>query len=352
MKTIAMQTASKSYEIKVGKGLLDMAGSLAAQVRTPEKAMIVTDSTVDRLYSGRLISSLEGAGFDTVKYVFPAGERSKNSETLLELLNFMARSRMTRADTLFALGGGVTGDLGGLAAALYMRGIGLVQVPTTLLACVDSSIGGKTAIDLEAGKNLAGVFYQPELVICDSETLLSLPESEYSNGCAEVIKYAMIKDPSLSQALCAPEKAGIDRIITRCVQIKGDVVSADERETGERRILNFGHTFGHAIEKCSGYAIPHGSAVAVGMSLITNACVKLGLCEQSCLSKLRDMLERCKLPSETEFSEKELFEAVLSDKKRASDRITLVVPREVGNCELSDVPLSQARQFLRLGLGV
>jgi 3-dehydroquinate synthase len=288
------------------------------------------------------------AGFETVKFVFPAGEKSKNVPTLLSLLNFMAGGRITRDSTVFALGGGVVGDLAGLAASLYMRGVGLVQLPTTLLAAVDSSVGGKTAVDLPAGKNLMGAFYQPDLVICDTDTLGTLPDSEFSNGCAEVIKYAFISDASILDML---DGSRIDELISRCVAIKRDIVTADEHDRGERQLLNFGHTFGHAIEKCSGYTIPHGSAVAAGMVIMATAAVNKGLCDTISLELLKTALRSCGLPVETHYSEAELFDTIQSDKKRSSDRITLVVPRRFGLCELTEVTLDIAREFLRLGMG-
>jgi len=349
MKTVFVNPPSKTYEVKIGSGLLVKAGELAAKVHTPANAVIITDSTVDKLYAETLTNALRTAGYTVFKTVIPAGEQSKNAETLLKTLNFMAESRLTRADTVFALGGGVVGDLAGLAAALFMRGIGLVQIPTTLLATVDSSIGGKTAIDLTTGKNLIGAFYQPDLVICDTDTLKTLPKSEFSNGCAEVIKYGFIRDAAIFDLLSADD---FDReaVITRCVEIKRDVVCADERDTGERQLLNFGHTFGHAVEQRSNFTLPHGSAVAVGMALMTKAAVKKGLCDPVCLDILKNLLNQYNLPSSTAFSEDEIFDTVLTDKKRLSDKLTLVVPRKPGHCDLMKLPIDEVREFLHLGL--
>ncbi len=349
MNTVLVNPPSKTYEVKIGPGLLAKAGELAASVRTPANAVIVTDSTVNRLYAEMLTSSLQAAGFTVFKSVIPAGEQSKNAKILIDTLNFMAECRLTRADTVFALGGGVVGDLAGLAAALFMRGIGLVQLPTTLLAAVDSSVGGKTAIDLKTGKNLVGAFYQPDLVICDTETLKTLPQSEFSNGCAEVIKYGFIRDASLFDRLLS-DFFDAQTVITRCVEIKRDIICADERDTGERQLLNFGHTFGHAVEQRSDFTIPHGSTVAIGMALMTTAAVKKGLCDPVCLDILKTLLARYHLPSSTAFSESELFDAVLVDKKRLSDQLTLAVPRRPGRCDLIKLPVSEVRAFLRLGL--
>lgn len=349
MKTVSVTTPHKNYEVKIGRSLLSEAGALTSAVRKPGKAVIVTDSNVDKLYSDKLTASLMNAGFEPFKFVIPAGESSKNTANLIELLNFMAGSALTRADTVFALGGGVTGDLAGLASSLYMRGTGLVQLPTSLLADVDSSVGGKTAVDLEAGKNLVGTFYQPDLVICDIETLNTLPVSELSNGYAEVIKYGMIKDPTLLN-FANTDSTVTEEMISRCVEIKRDVVGADENDSGIRKILNFGHTFGHAVEKCSSYTIPHGSAVAIGMAIITRACVKTGLCKEDCLSGLMAALKAKGLPRSSPFGAEELFKAALSDKKRSSDKLTLVVLSKIGECALLEASLSEAKELLKLGI--
>ncbi len=310
--------------------------------------MVVTDSHVDALYTKPLLASLAQAGLTAHTFVFPAGEPSKNQRTLFALLERLAGLRFNRSDAVVALGGGVVGDLAGLAAALYMRGMRFVQLPTTLLAAVDSSVGGKVAIDLPAGKNLVGAFYQPEFVLCDTDTLQTLPPCEWANGQAEVIKYAVLQAPDLLRRLQGGQ--GWDGVISRCVAIKRDLVCADERETGQRKLLNFGHTFGHAIEQVSAYTVPHGSAVAIGMVLIMRAAVKKGLCDPSCLPQLQQALRTCGLPTATEYGLDALYAAVLSDKKRSADTITLVIPREFGRCQLTPVPLSQVRDLLALGL--
>lgn len=347
MKTVCVNAPSKSYEVLIGAGLLSQAGERICALRGKGTVMVVTDSTVDRLYSAPLLGALHAAGCTTEKFVFPAGEGSKTPATLFALLSAMADAHLTRTDTVAALGGGVVGDLAGLAAALYMRGIGLVQLPTTLLAAVDSSVGGKTAIDLPTGKNLAGTFYQPDLVLCDTDTLSSLPPAEFSNGCAEVIKYAVLQDASILSML--RRKDAMEQMIARCVSIKREIVCADERDVGMRQLLNFGHTFAHAIEQCSGYTIPHGSAVAVGMVLVTRAAAAQGLCSREVLTKLQSALAECNLPTNTDFTTDALFSAVLCDKKRTGGQITLVIPRKIGQCELHRVSLAGAKEFLHLG---
>lgn len=349
-QTIKINTASKAYDVIIGTGLLDRAGELSKTVIKPCKTVIVSDSNVSRLYLGRLKSSLEKAGFEVISFIFPAGEQSKNSETLFELLEYMAENGLTRNDAVFALGGGVTGDVAGFAAAIYMRGIRFIQLPTTLLAAVDSSVGGKTGIDLKAGKNLAGAFWQPELVVCDTDLLNTLPEVQISDGWSEIVKYSIIRDRELFDILLNDAKPEPGAVIARCVGIKRDIVTEDEKETGLRMLLNFGHTVGHAIEKCSDYRISHGQAVAIGMAVITRAAVKMGLCGPDCLAGLLSLLKKYKLPDSTDIPGDKLFEAMLSDKKRGSGGLTLVVPEEIGRCVLKTMSLDKVREMLRLGL--
>ncbi|MDY3868379.1 MAG: 3-dehydroquinate synthase [Pyramidobacter sp.] len=335
MDSVRVLAPSKSYYVHIGAGLLDVCGEIAKPLRGGGQALVVSDSNVAPLYASRTMQSLERAGFSPSLHVFPAGEQSKNAQSLLEILTRMAQLRMTRGDTLFALGGGVTGDLGGLAASLYMRGIGLVQLPTSLLAAVDSSVGGKTAIDLEEGKNLVGTFYQPDLVLYDSGTAATLPPQQTANGFGEIIKTGFITDADLFEA-AARESITSEQtadIVRRCVEIKRDVVRQDEKETGLRQILNFGHTFGHAVEKCARFSVPHGFCVAEGMLTITAACAARGICSRRTLDRLSGALARRGVPRTADFSAKELYSAMLSDKKRSSNAVTLVIPRKIGSVE-------------------
>ena len=343
--------ASREYDVHIGSGLLDELGARAAQVLRGRSAVIVTDSNVAPLYLDRALASMRAAGFNAEGYVIPAGEASKCGTTYLNLVNYLAGRRLTRADGLIALGGGVVGDLTGFAAATYLRGVGLIQVPTTLLACVDSSVGGKTAIDLPAGKNLCGAFYQPWLVLCDPETIESLPDSVLSDGCAEVIKYGMLGDGKLLHSLLDTHiKDQMEAVIARCVEMKRDVVEGDEFDTGRRQLLNLGHTFAHSIEKLSDYTIPHGSAVAVGMQIITRAAVRKGLCPRDCLDALEALLKKYNLPLETQYSPEQLAEVALSDKKRKGDTLTLVVPCAFGESTLRPVPVAELADWARSGL--
>ena len=343
--------ASREYDVHISSGLLDELGARATQVLRGRNAVIVTDSNVAPLYLDRALSSMRAAGFNAEGYVIPAGEASKCGTTYLNLVNYLAERRLTRADGLIALGGGVVGDLTGFAAATYLRGVGLIQVPTTLLACVDSSVGGKTAIDLPAGKNLCGAFYQPWLVLCDPETIKTLPDSVLSDGCAEVIKYGMLGDGELLRKLQEVHiRDQLEAVIARCVEMKRDVVESDEFDTGRRQLLNLGHTFAHSIEKLSDYTIPHGSAVAVGMQIITRAAVRKGLCPRDCLDALEALLKKYKLPTETQYSPEQLAEVALSDKKRKGDALTLVVPCAFGESALRPVPVAELADWARAGL--
>ena len=344
-------SASKQYDVLTGAGLFDELGARAAEVLRGQSAVVVSDTNVAPLYLDRALDSLRAAGFRAERFVFPAGEASKCPGTYIELLNFLAERRLTRADALIALGGGVVGDLTGFAAATYLRGIASVQVPTTLLACVDSSVGGKTAIDLPAGKNLVGAFYQPDLVLCDTELLRSLPEAVFSDGCAEVIKYGMLGSAELLGRLReAPIGDQLEYVVSKCVDMKREVVEGDEFDTGRRQLLNLGHTFAHSIEAESGYAIPHGRAVAMGMRLITRAAVEKGFCPADCLRVLDELLEKHGLPLHTDLSAEALAEGALSDKKRAGDTLTLAVPCAMGQSMLHPVPVSELVEWARAGL--
>jgi 3-dehydroquinate synthase len=322
MRTVSVQ-ASKSYDITIGEGLLSGIG---------EFAVVVTDDTVAALY---------GKYFSCPIFVFTNGEQSKTIETLASLLNFLAEYKVTRNDTIAALGGGGVGDLTGFAAACYMRGIKFAQIPTTLLAMVDSSVGGKTGINLPAGKNLAGAFHQPEAVFCDISTLGTLSDEIFHDGCAEIIKYGVLADRKLFDT---PIRENLENVIARCVEIKRDIVSEDEFETGKRKLLNFGHTVGHAIEKVSGYTITHGCAVAAGMAIVARASG----CRDA--PEIVNMLERYHLPTNTIYSAKELAEACLSDKKRDGGYITMIFPERIGKCVLKDVPVSELESLINRGL--
>ena len=352
MTTVTVR-ASRPYEVTIGRGLLDTVGRQAAGQWKGRSAAVVSDSTVAPLYLNRVKDSLERAGFRVHSFVFPAGEDQKNGGTYLKLLEFLAARRLTRADGLIALGGGVVGDLAGFAAATFLRGIGFLQLPTTLLAAVDSSVGGKTAIDLTNGKNLAGAFYQPQAVLCDLDTLDTLPAEVFADGCAEVIKYGMVGDPALLARLETVDfRADPEELVARCVAQKRDLVEQDEFDTGARQLLNLGHTLGHGVEACSGYTVSHGRAVAIGMTLVTRAAVAFGRCPAEVLPRLRRLLERYGLPDATAYSAQALYEKTLSDKKRSGDTISLVVPIAWGASQLVRIPVSELPAWIERGLGL
>lgn len=343
--------ASRTYEMLIGEGILSDAGVFCKEALGGIcRLCIVSDDTVAELYLNTLKSSLEREGFAVESFVFPHGEASKSTETLVALWEHLAEHRLTRSDALIALGGGVVGDLCGFAAATFLRGIRFVQIPTTLLAAVDSSVGGKTAVDLRAGKNLVGAFHQPSIVIFDTKTLDTLPREIFADGCAEVVKYGVINDRAMFDSLAKNIPTNIDEVVAACVGHKADIVEADEFDRGERQLLNLGHTFGHAIEACSNLTVSHGSAVAIGMVMATRAAIRLGLCPEEDLVSLTSLLTELGLPTECPFSAEELTRVALSDKKRSGAKISLVLPFGIGDCRLYPVSVDALSSIIEKGL--
>ncbi len=339
------------YRVSIGRNILESCGERLREIISPCKMAVVTDSNVAPLYLDRVAKSLQSVGFSVCSFVFPAGEASKNIDTFSRILEFLAEEHITRSDCVVALGGGVVGDTAGFSSAAYLRGIRYVQLPTTLLAAVDSSVGGKTAIDLRAGKNLAGAFLQPTAVLCDVDCLNTLSDDIFSDGAAEVIKTGILADEGMLAALesnCLYTNPA--EIIKRCVQYKAGVVERDEREQGERRLLNLGHTVGHAIEKCSGYTIPHGHSVAVGTAIIARASARLGWTEHSVAGRICSCLAAHGLAIDTSLDAEQLTAAALSDKKRLGDSITLVIPERIGHCVLKAIPIEQLNAVIAAGL--
>lgn len=349
MKTVSVH-ASRSYEIRIGRGLLQGAGEQIRTVTDAKKVMLVSDDAVWPLYGGAVRRSLETAGLTVCSFVFPHGESSKCACTYLELLDALCAQQLTRKDAIAALGGGVAGDLAGFAASTYLRGIGFIQIPTTLLAMVDSSVGGKTAIDLPTGKNLAGTFYQPWLVLCDPDCLTTLPEEIFRDGCAEVIKYAVLGNaPFFDDLRAGSAHAQLEHIIETCVTMKRDIVAQDEFDRGQRQLLNLGHTFGHGIEACSGFAVSHGGAVAIGMAMMVRAAAAFGLCTEKTRDTVVDILRQYDLPVDCAFCAEDMLPTVLHDKKAAGDTINLIVPTAVGQCRIVKTPASEIMDWLRAG---
>lgn len=344
MNTITVH-ASKDYNVTIGSGVLGQLGEIVRRTTAAETVCLVTDTNVRFLHAGSAIKSLTDAELRLCSISFPAGEASKTAENYLLLLKTLAKEGLTRADCVIALGGGVVGDLAGFAAATYLRGIAYIQVPTTLLAMVDSSVGGKTGIDLEGGKNQVGAFHQPHAVLCDTDILCTLPESIFRDGCAEVIKYGVLYDPELFTHL---ETTGMafDRayVISRCVELKRNAVEADEFDRGQRKLLNFGHTIGHAIEKCSNYTVTHGQAVAIGMAMVCRAAS----CRDN--SRILALLEKFCLPIKTDCSAVALANAAFSDKKRSGGNVELIIPKAIGDCRLVSAPIDKLQAFIEKGL--
>ncbi len=339
MKKIRINT-SCPYDVLIERGSIADCGKYIAEVAKSKKAAIITDDIVEKLYGETVMTSMRDNGFDCTLFSFKNGEASKNLATLSSIYDFLCESSITRNDIIIALGGGVVGDITGFAAATYLRGVEFVQIPTTLLAQIDSSVGGKTAIDLSCGKNLAGAFKQPALVICDSDTLRTLSEEILSDGMAEAIKYGMIRDEQLfgliEQHNLADVDSVMDEIVYTCIDIKRDVVEHDEFDRGERMILNFGHTIGHAIEGWHNYTdYTHGKGVAAGMCIITRRFVP----ELS--ARLEGCVKAYNLPVSTEADMHELLPFCSKDKKRESGSISYIVCEKIGKADIRKTTVSE-----------
>lgn len=343
----------KPYKVHIGHGLLDEVGTQLAQIHRPCQAMVVSDSNVAPLYLERLSKSLRGAGFRVLTSVVPAGETSKSFAVLEQLMNDWSLAGMHRSDLVVALGGGVVGDLAGFAASCYQRGIPFVQVPTTLLAAVDSSVGGKTAIDIAAGKNLVGAFYQPLAVYCDVDLIATMDDAFFADGVAESIKYGVLHHPALFDRLAEKQlmkdAADLAEIVDICVSYKNRIVSEDEFEKGTRQLLNLGHTFAHAIEQLSDFATSHGHAVAIGLAMMARASMRKGWCSERTARRIELALTENKLPLNTDYDVDAILEICRRDKKAGASAITIVVPQAIGECALRTVSYDELRTLITLG---
>ena len=351
MKTIDVP-ASRPYRVHIDAGALTALGETVRTLCPKAKiAVVVSDDTVFPLHGDKAVAALSDAGFEADAYIVPHGEASKTADTLVALLNFLTERRITRSDVLVALGGGMIGDLTGFAAAVYMRGIDYIQCPTTLLSAVDSSVGGKTAVDLPAGKNLMGAFWQPRSVLCDTDALATLPEAVFADGCAEVVKTAIIFDPALFDEL-SRDGLRFDReaVIARCVGHKRDVVAEDEFDTGRRALLNLGHTLGHAVEACSSFTLSHGRSVAIGTATVCRAAAKAGYADADLPAAVEALLRKFGLPTETELTIDELMPVMLSDKKRSGGTVNVVVPERIGHCSVRPMTADELHAFMEAGL--
>lgn len=342
--------AGNPYDIFIEKGLLSKAGQFIRPLTVARRVFLVTDSNVLSLYENTVRLSLEDAGFQVVTHVFPAGESSKQASTVLEMVSHMAEAGLTRKDLVVALGGGVTGDMAGFAAAIYLRGIPFVQIPTTLLSQMDSSVGGKTGVDLPQGKNLCGAFHQPLLVLIDPDVLDTLPRHFFYDGLVEAIKHGCIKSRPLFDKIKGNDPHDfIEALIFESVTIKRLVVEKDETEQGERALLNFGHTIGHAIEKCHNFVgVSHGEAVGIGMVMVSEISEKLGFTKPGTAQEIKQVLSHFNLPVIDNTPVSQLAAAMGMDKKRDGSGINFVFLREIGDSFIHPVPLDEIEGLLKL----
>ncbi len=327
--------AGKGYDVVVGENIISNAGDLIKDVLSPNKIAIITDDNVDKLYADVLEKSLSDAGFSIVKFVFTAGESSKNLKTYGQIIEFLAQNELTRADAVVALGGGVVGDMAGFVASTYLRGIKYVQIPTTLLSQIDSSVGGKTAVDLPQGKNLVGAFYQPSLVICDVSVLRDLPKDVYLDGMGELAKYAIL-DKNIYNELIKEDRDLI-KLVKMSIDYKRKVVEEDEFEQSIRKFLNLGHTPCHGIEKVSDYTISHGKAVGMGLKIMTASALKKGYINLEVYNDLVAMLDATVGGENCPFDAKTLAKNALKDKKRDKNMITVVTIHGIGDARLETI---------------
>lgn len=347
MPELIARTATSDYQVLIQQGALGRLGEVTAANCRGRMAVVVTDDQVAPLYLKQTCAALRSSGFTCASLVLPAGEKIKTMEYLSQLFSFFHEQGLSRIDPVIALGGGVIGDLAGFAAATYLRGVPLIQVPTTLLAQVDSSIGGKTAVDLPQGKNLVGAFYQPRAVVMDPILLHTLPRRRMSDGLAEVIKYGLIADLELLQQV-EQKTFDLEWVVTRCVNIKIHVVTQDEKDSGERMLLNFGHTIGHALEKVTGYTgYSHGEAVAVGMVTAAEMGERLGLTQSGTAKRVRSLLSQYQLPLKAEVAFADLASAVHSDKKRLGGLIHFIFLRQAGEAFIQPIEPEKLEQALR-----
>lgn len=351
---VTVEIPNHPYEIWIEKGNLTQAGKWLSQLWKPQKVVIVTDNHVGSLYAETVKLSLEAEGFEVAVFDFLEGEASKNLVTVQKVYAFLSQFGMTRSDGILALGGGVVGDLAGFVASTYMRGVHFVQVPTSLTAQVDSSIGGKTGVNTASAKNMVGTFAQPDGVLIDPETLKTLGKRELIEGMGEVVKYAFIKDLflyDLLESLSGDTEsilAQAEKIIYHSCQVKRELVVADEKDNGVRLLLNFGHTIGHAIELIAGYGqVMHGEAVAIGMVQISQVAEKKGLVEAGLTHKIKTMNQKFGLPiSYDKWYEEELYTALTHDKKARGKQINIVLVPQVGQAIIHPIPIEEMKEYL------
>ena len=352
MKSIHIDLGKDSYDIQIENGLLDRAGEYICNLTKSQTLAVISDTSVDGLYGERLEQALRKANYHVRRIVFPAGEKYKCADSLLHLYQELSDAGITRSDCIIAFGGGVVGDLGGFAAATFLRGVPFIQIPTTIIAQVDSSVGGKVGIDLPSGKNQAGSFYQPKGVLIDPDLLRSLPLRFIHDGLGEVIKYGCISDEELFNLLESLDDTTIsahwEEIIERCCATKGRIVERDVLDLGERMLLNFGHTIGHAVERCYGYGYyTHGEGVAAGMAMLTGTTEQMGLTEPGTTDRLCRVLEKYGLPTDVQASADDLLRYIGNDKKKRGNCMTLVILKKIGHSELLPVSADELPKYIR-----
>ena len=336
----------KPYDVYVGSDILKNLGNLS--IKNYTSIAVVTDENVDKYYGKICMEALKGKGLKPLKYVIKPGEKSKSIEEYTKLLNFLGENEFDRNSLLIALGGGVVGDLTGFVAATYMRGISFAQVPTSLLAMVDSSVGGKTAINLDCGKNTAGAFYQPDFVLCDVKCLETLPDYYMKDGLGEVIKYGILEGGELFEKLSKALPNDKSKIISSCIKIKRKIVAEDEFDKGVRQLLNLGHTIAHGCEKLSGYSISHGCAVAAGIYAISKIAAENGICTEDTLKNIENIFRFHQFNLEMNYTYSEIFDTIKHDKKKNGDSINIIFPRKIGSCGIYKLNFDKFREMFLL----
>ena len=343
---------SKNYKVYIGNGLIKNIGNLL-EPNEYKKYFLLTDDNVNDLYGDKIESYLKDQGKEIIKYIIPSGEDSKSLNMAENILEFMAENQIARSDVLLAFGGGVVGDLGGFIAGIYQRGMDYIQIPTTLLAAVDSSVGGKTAVNLKKGKNLAGLFKQPSSVICDIDLFKTLPKEEFTSAVGEIIKYSILFNKDLFERLkngLNMDSKDLKDIIEECIRMKKAIVLEDEYDYGKRQLLNLGHTMGHSIEILSKYKISHGKSVAIGIGIMARACEEKGISSKETRESILQVLKANNLPTNTDYSPKELVEISKIDKKSTGDFINIIVIKDIGNCEILKVDFKELEKLIELGV--
>lgn len=355
MNTITVDLTTDSYPIYVGHNLLEQAGKLICSSTSGSKILVVTHPNIQKLYGTKLLASLETAGYSVTTATIPSGEHSKSFDSYQKLIETLAKNHFTREDIIVAFGGGVISDLAGFVAATYMRGCALIHIPSSLLAMIDSSIGGKTALDLPFGKNLVGAFYNPRAVIVDLELLNSIPAPLLQDSCGELIKYGVISGSNLFNKIAwarnpiqVIDLSHRQELIQACIEIKKSIVEIDFKETGSRKLLNLGHTLGHAIETLSNFELGHGSCVAAGTNMMAKACYKLGLCSYEDAEKITQLTQAYNLPTSTSFTVEELYSTALHDKKSHAKSIDVALIYGIGDVCIERKSFTELKQLIEL----